>query len=36
MFNECYQVEKIRPTDEYENLFARKKKEWKTLGFEVI
>jgi methylamine--corrinoid protein Co-methyltransferase len=36
MFNECYQMDKIRPTDEYESLFAKKKKEWKELGFEVI
>jgi hypothetical protein len=36
MFNECYQMDRIRPTDEYESLFAGKKKEWKTLGFEVI
>jgi methylamine--corrinoid protein Co-methyltransferase len=36
MFNECYQMDRIRPTDEYESLFARKKKEWKSLGFEVI
>jgi methylamine--corrinoid protein Co-methyltransferase len=36
MFQECYQMDKIRPTDEYESLFAKKKKEWKGLGFEVI
>jgi len=36
MFQECYQMDNIRPTDEYESLFARKKKEWKGLGFEVI
>jgi hypothetical protein len=35
MFQECYQMDKIRPTDEYESLFARKKKEWRGLGFEV-
>lgn len=36
MFQECYQMDQIRPTDEYESLFSRKKKEWKGLGFEVI
>jgi len=36
MFNECYQMDKIRPTDEYEGLFTKKKKEWKEIGFEVI
>jgi hypothetical protein len=36
MFQECYHMDKIRPTDEYESLFAKKKKEWKELGFEVI
>jgi methylamine--corrinoid protein Co-methyltransferase len=36
MFQECYHMDKIRPTDEYESLFAKKKKEWKGLGFEVI
>jgi methylamine--corrinoid protein Co-methyltransferase len=36
MFDECYQLDKIRPTDEYESLLAKKKKEWKSLGFEVI
>jgi methylamine--corrinoid protein Co-methyltransferase len=35
MFNECYQMDKIRPTDEYESLFMKKKKEWKEIGFEV-
>ncbi len=35
MFHECYQMDKIRPTDEYESLFAKKKKEWRELGFEV-
>jgi hypothetical protein len=29
-------MDKIRPTDEYESLFVKKKKEWKELGFEVI
>jgi methylamine--corrinoid protein Co-methyltransferase len=36
MFQECYSVDTIRPTDEYESLFAKKKTEWKELGFEVI
>lgn len=36
MFPECYSMDKIRPTDEYESLFEKKKKEWKGLGFEVI
>jgi hypothetical protein len=27
MFTECYQMDKNRPTDEYESLFAKKKKE---------
>jgi len=36
MFQECYQMDKIRPTDEYEFLFMKKKKEWGDLGFEVI
>jgi hypothetical protein len=29
-------MDKIRPTDEYEGLFTKKKKEWKEIGFEVI
>jgi methylamine--corrinoid protein Co-methyltransferase len=33
-FQECYDVDRIRPTDEYESLFARKKKEWSGLGLD--
>jgi hypothetical protein len=36
MFHDCYAMDRIRPTDEYESLFAKKKKDWKELGFEVI
>jgi methylamine--corrinoid protein Co-methyltransferase len=35
-FDECYQLDKLRPTDEYESLLAKKKKEWKSIGLEVI
>jgi hypothetical protein len=28
IFNECYQMDKIRPTDEYETLYDKKKQEW--------
>jgi methylamine--corrinoid protein Co-methyltransferase len=35
-FSECYQMDAIRPTDEYESLYEKKKKEWKEIGFEVI
>jgi hypothetical protein len=34
-FDECYQLDKLRPTDEYEGLLAKKKKEWKSIGLEV-
>jgi len=36
MFNECYQMDKIRPTDEYETLYDKRKQEWNKMGFEVI
>jgi methylamine--corrinoid protein Co-methyltransferase len=35
-FDECYQLDKLRPTDEYESLLAKKKKEWKNFGLEVV
>lgn len=35
-FDECYQLDQIRPTDEYESLLTKKKKEWKSLGLEVL
>ena len=36
MFNECYQMDKIRPTDEYETLYGKRKKEWNKMGLEGI
>ena len=33
-FSECYDVDTVRPTDEYESLFERKKKEWEDLGLD--
>ena len=33
-FRECYDVDKVHPSDEYESLFARKKKEWSGLGLD--
>jgi methylamine---corrinoid protein Co-methyltransferase len=33
-FSECYDVDKVQPTDEYESLFAKKKREWRNLGLD--
>jgi methylamine--corrinoid protein Co-methyltransferase len=36
LFHECYRMDQIRPTDEYESLFEKRKKEWREIGLEVI
>jgi hypothetical protein len=33
-FSECYDIDTVRPTDEYETLFEKKKKEWGSLGLD--
>jgi len=35
-FPECYQMDRLKPTDEYESLWKEKKKELKGLGLEAI
>lgn len=35
-FPECYQVDKLKPTDEYESLWEEKKKELREIGLEGI
>lgn len=34
-FAECYDVKELRPTDEYESLYEKKKGEWESLGFDA-
>ncbi len=35
-FSECYQMDKLKPNDEYESLWEEKKKELREIGLEAI
>jgi methylamine--corrinoid protein Co-methyltransferase len=35
-FEECYRVEDVRPTDEYEALYQKRKRAWKEMGLEMV